>query len=205
MALTAEETRQDTAPTAKACRKCGETKAISEFYRNKGSRDGRSNSCKVCNNASTYAWRAANPGGHARIQQKYRTKHPERAQAATDRWLAKHPEHHSERMKRRWADPQERRKLLDIKRERRHRARANGGRGLTREQTRALLAQPCAYCGAKATQIDHVIPVSRGGTHDPDNVVPACKHCNAQKWTFTPEEWKARRAARLEVGNGAHG
>src|SRR3954469_10026880 len=36
-------------------------------------------------------------------------------------------------------------------------------------------------CGAAAENIDHVIPRSRGGQHAWDNVVAACRPCNARK------------------------
>lgn len=39
----------------------------------------------------------------------------------------------------------------------------------------------CQYCNAKAENIDHVRPRSRGGTHTWDNVVAACKPCNTKK------------------------
>ena len=39
----------------------------------------------------------------------------------------------------------------------------------------------CQYCGAAAENIDHVVPRSRGGTHSWDNVVAACRPCNAHK------------------------
>lgn len=39
----------------------------------------------------------------------------------------------------------------------------------------------CQYCNSPAENIDHVIPRSRGGTHTWDNVVAACKPCNARK------------------------
>jgi hypothetical protein len=43
----------------------------------------------------------------------------------------------------------------------------------------------CRYCGAMAPdaviQVDHVIPVSLGGTDEPSNLVAACKDCNAGK------------------------
>ena len=39
----------------------------------------------------------------------------------------------------------------------------------------------CQYCHAAAENIDHVVPRSRGGTHTWDNVVAACKACNARK------------------------
>jgi 5-methylcytosine-specific restriction endonuclease McrA len=39
----------------------------------------------------------------------------------------------------------------------------------------------CQYCNEPAENIDHVIPRSRGGTHTWDNVVAACRPCNARK------------------------
>jgi 5-methylcytosine-specific restriction endonuclease McrA len=39
----------------------------------------------------------------------------------------------------------------------------------------------CQYCNSPAENIDHVVPRSRGGTHTWDNVVAACKPCNARK------------------------
>ena len=39
----------------------------------------------------------------------------------------------------------------------------------------------CQYCGATAENIDHVIPRSRGGPHTWENVVAACRPCNARK------------------------
>lgn len=39
----------------------------------------------------------------------------------------------------------------------------------------------CVYCGAPATEVDHVTPVSRGGSHSPSNLVAACTPCNQRK------------------------
>lgn len=39
----------------------------------------------------------------------------------------------------------------------------------------------CQYCGGKAENVDHIIPKSRGGGHSWDNVVAACRPCNARK------------------------
>lgn len=49
---------------------------------------------------------------------------------------------------------------------------------------RALFARDhgrCQYCGKAAESIDHVVPRSRGGLHEWDNVVAACRRCNAIK------------------------
>lgn len=69
---------------------------------------------------------------------------------------------------------------------------------LTEGQWLAILDQHhhrCAYCGIPLDHptIDHVIPLSRGGRHSADNVVPACLHCNTSKNAKTPAEWKKQR------------
>jgi 5-methylcytosine-specific restriction endonuclease McrA len=52
---------------------------------------------------------------------------------------------------------------------------------LTRKGVLARDGHRCAYCGAPATSLDHVIPRSRGGAHSWDNVVAACGRCNHTK------------------------
>src|SRR5258708_2691071 len=39
----------------------------------------------------------------------------------------------------------------------------------------------CAYCGAAADTIDHVVPRSRGGAHVWENCVASCTNCNHRK------------------------
>lgn len=53
----------------------------------------------------------------------------------------------------------------------------------------------CTYCGEDnfPMTVDHVKPLSKGGTDDRGNLVPACRPCNTEKLDFTPEEWQAWR------------
>lgn len=47
----------------------------------------------------------------------------------------------------------------------------------------------CVYCGSpEELTLDHVYPKSRGGRTSWDNLVTACKRCNARKGDYTPEE-----------------
>jgi len=46
----------------------------------------------------------------------------------------------------------------------------------------------CQYCGSPAENIDHVVPRSRGGPHSWENVVAACRRCNAAKEDHLLEE-----------------
>lgn len=49
----------------------------------------------------------------------------------------------------------------------------------------------CFYCHAVdvALAVDHIHPVSRGGSNHRLNLVPACKPCNSAKGNKTWEEW----------------
>lgn len=52
----------------------------------------------------------------------------------------------------------------------------------------------CAYCGkpdhrADELELEHVIPISRGGNHHLSNIVPACRQCNHSKFFHEPLDW----------------
>ena len=63
---------------------------------------------------------------------------------------------------------------------------------LTRKNILQRDKNRCQYCGHKNTKlsIDHVLPRSRGGLDDWENVVIACLNCNIRKGNKTPEEAK---------------
>jgi 5-methylcytosine-specific restriction endonuclease McrA len=68
---------------------------------------------------------------------------------------------------------------------------------LSAEQWTALKAAwgGCAYCGSTSMplQRDCVLAVSRGGGYTLDNVVPACRSCNASKCNAEVTGWLRRR------------
>ena len=47
----------------------------------------------------------------------------------------------------------------------------------------------CVYCGAKATEIDHVISKAKGGTNSFYNLVASCKSCNQMKSNLSLKEF----------------
>jgi 5-methylcytosine-specific restriction endonuclease McrA len=50
----------------------------------------------------------------------------------------------------------------------------------------------CHYCQKKFAPnkltMDHVVPLARGGTSTPGNIVPSCQDCNRDKKLSTPAE-----------------
>lgn len=47
----------------------------------------------------------------------------------------------------------------------------------------------CAYCGAKATSLDHIVPRYKSGCSNWYNLIPACQPCNNNKASLNMEEW----------------
>lgn len=49
----------------------------------------------------------------------------------------------------------------------------------TSEHVRKREKGKCFYCGAPATEVHHIIPLSRGGTNSNLNMVLVCHRCHA--------------------------
>ena len=86
-----------------------------------------------------------------------------------------------------------------------HRRRArllNAEGSHTKEDIRrigALQKWKCHWCGVPTKQkfhLDHLVPISKGGTNWPNNLVIACARCNLQKQDADPIDF-ARRLGRL--------
>jgi hypothetical protein len=55
----------------------------------------------------------------------------------------------------------------------------------------------CYYCGARGSNVrfhmDHVVPVSWGGTNDLANLVTACSRCNLKKGATVTGAWESKK------------
>ena len=47
----------------------------------------------------------------------------------------------------------------------------------------------CSYCGEKATEIDHIVSKSKGGSNSMHNLTPACRSCNEKKSNLSLKEF----------------
>ena len=53
----------------------------------------------------------------------------------------------------------------------------------------------CAYCGSELNgifEVDHIHPLSRGGSNWPSNLACSCRSCNRSKSDKTISEWEMR-------------
>ncbi len=69
---------------------------------------------------------------------------------------------------------------------------------------RRLLADnpACHWCGQPASEADHLIEHDRGGSDDLDNMVPACKTCNARRGNRYKQAKDAIRLANRTIATG---
>ena len=60
------------------------------------------------------------------------------------------------------------------------------------DKIRDCLNDKCRYCGKTLNgggEIEHLIPISRGGTNWPDNITISCHQCNKEKHGKTLSEY----------------
>jgi len=62
------------------------------------------------------------------------------------------------------------------------------------DRLKLVLPRTCCYCGfGGGLTLDHLLPVSRGGSESGDNVVWACRGCNSSKGARDVLSWYAKR------------
>lgn len=162
----------------KLCRDCQTEKPYEAF----SLRNGRPVSyCKACSVLRAAAWKKANPQRHKANQARHRDNKREKRRADSlaryHRLMAENPEA-IRAARREWA--------RTPKGALYNRLAAHGRRGVkydaeAREYVAIILNDPCVYCGAAASEVDHITPVSRGGDGQWSNLAPACRTCNAAK------------------------
>lgn len=136
----------------------------------------------------------ANKSKVAARKRRYRQANAQRQATWAREWRERNAEHAAE-YNRRWAEANRaKRRANDARR----RAAKRGADGvLTAENILQMLVDQgglCAYCEAPLEgtfHADHMIPLSRGGTHDWSNVAITCPTCNVTKHAKTAEEFMA--------------
>jgi 5-methylcytosine-specific restriction endonuclease McrA len=189
----------------KTCSKCNETKPLDRFSKNRRSKDGLQVHCKSCE----AAWYAANRERKAETGAAWHAANRERKAATNAAWYATNHERKAETGAAWYAANRERMAAtvaawkkanpdkVTAHSQRRRARKRNAAGTFTSEQWLARLAyheNKCVYCGSPDNlHIEHQIPLARGGTNWPSNLVPACGTCNRSKGTRTPKQFLAYR------------
>lgn len=166
---------------------------------------------------SAQAWRERNPDRVLQYRRDYVERHPERKRESSREWARRNAAQlrayyeankgEIEAYKKRWRDENQEKVRSWQKRwksqntalvnaaTRRRRARLRGLDGDHSASDIAAIMESqefrCFYCGTSLGDyhVDHMTPVSRGGSNGPENLCCACSKCNQRKGTKTAEEF----------------
>ena len=168
----------------KYCAKCDSEKSLEEFPKDKNRKSGRYPHCKPCTNAITKKWRLDNPEKRREIARKhdtwYRAENKDKIKAYNQKRYAETSEAWYAASRRRRA------RMAEVEHE---------------EYTTQVILDTwgidCHICGEaidldsprsvryegweKGLQLDHVIPISKGGGDTISNVKPSHGGCNRIK------------------------
>jgi 5-methylcytosine-specific restriction endonuclease McrA len=168
----------------KRCSQCGIKRELDCFNKNSKSKDGLRPECNICRRR----WRLENKDKIAQQNKAWRLENREYDNATSAQWRKDNPERYKEQM-RKWRLNNKQRKG-ELEHRRRARKKDNGSYVVSPKDMRRLEGE-CFYCGSNENiTMDHIIPISRGGTHGIGNLVPCCLHCNMKKNDKTIMEWK---------------
>lgn len=127
---------------------------------------------------------------HNELAKERHRANPQPGRDRARQWAIDHPEEVAEGRKKWRADNPEQYKLSSIVCAERRRVRDLDAQGFfTQSQLEAKIAYwgwRCWLCGDPWEAIDHVIPISKGGSNWPANLRPACKSCNSRKGSKLP-------------------
>jgi len=187
----------------KTCTKCGQIKPYSEFNNRQASPDGKQPKCRECehiaqreynaknsarNTARAVEWNRTNKARRKEIVQGYVERFPERRRESSRLDHIKNRDARNARIR------EHRKRNMDQARgyvlARRGRIKASA-KLVTVKEIAKMYASVCTYCGSSdKIEIDHIVPLSKGGRHSIGNLTPACRSCNGSKGNKFLREWR---------------
>lgn len=180
----------------KVCNKCGTEKSKDEFHKRSASIDGLQAKCKSCDKAHEKKWYSENTDRQLNNSRKWQANNKDRVIENMRAWGFKNKEARNAYAKA-WAIANPERRQLAIRARRARKMHADGSHSLMDieilfDRQRGL----CANCTCKLVRsgrggahLDHITPLSKGGSNWPWNLQFLCAHCNLTKHAKDPIEW----------------
>ena len=174
---------------AKQCRKCGVPKDLSEFAKNKGTADGHVNICKQCHKAYVALHYQQNKQQYVGKAKRWKATHLERSRQIGRDHTHRYNEQNRTQVNARKAVCKRNNLPYYTELENRRRARKRNAfvAPVDRRSIYDRDRGTCHICKLPVPfdkmELDHVIPLAKGGEHSPRNVAVAHARCNRKKWT----------------------
>lgn len=185
----------------RTCTTCNISKPdTEEFFYSRKTQSGcrrQSPQCRECIKNKSREYRKNNPDKIREYHKKYYHHHAEKLREVSRVWNQENKERRREYLRQKYAENPTPFKIrskrytvsnpimLTLKNHRRRNSMLQAEGILTEEDweiIKTVYGNLCAFCRkAKKLTIDHIIPVTLGGTHWPENIQPLCGSCNARK------------------------
>jgi 5-methylcytosine-specific restriction endonuclease McrA len=204
--------RPDPITGLKECTSCHKQLpfTVEYFVARRTVKSGLHSICKECAATQKLEWVAHNRQRVNTQNREYRLRHPEKdversknwarnnpdkAKANKQRYILRHPAK-VRQSKQNWERNNPDKKLANT-RNRRARLKGATGKHTAEDVAKQFASQKgcCWHCGLPINgtfHVDHLIPVSRGGSNDARNIVISCPSCNLSKSDKLPHEWNGR-------------
>lgn len=150
--------------------------------------------------AAKEKWRRNNPDKQKESEARYRDRNREKILDAQRAYRKENPDARRE-VQRKWRKNNPEAVCEAQRRYRRRKINAEGSHTL--KEVMELLDDQgglCACCGGVDNmELDHIVPLSKGGGDDISNLQWLCMSCNRRKSNMMPDEWE-----RKKRGSGNH-
>lgn len=196
----------------KRCGRCGiEFPATTEFFHKQPrGKFGVEGQCKPCRNEKIREYKLSHKDEYAEYFRQYNQankerikdyhhqhyiENKERIDEQNRQWFRNNHNKHIQRT-RRWrsANPEKARALWHKYKTRKLSAEGAHTSDDIKLQYNAQKGR-CWWCGCELGGVyhaDHLVPLSRGGSNAPSNIVITCPPCNCSKGAKLPHEWNGR-------------
>lgn len=174
----------------KICTNCKILLSLLCFYKNKNTKDGMSYFCKRCHKEKTKKYKKS--------KRRIKIDNEKRYAKHKNKILEKNREYYYKNKNKIHSKQKEWRKVNKESIYLRNRARKLKIKEfdkvsqdfINKIKTEIL---NCVYCNIKLDDInrhiDHIVPLSKGGKHSPNNITLCCKTCNLSKGSKQLDTW----------------
>ncbi len=192
----------------KICTKCKETKEYKEFSKDKQKKDGHSSQCRLCKSAYEKSYLANNKNKiyarntaynklHKEAKRQYDSVRREANRVSIN--AKKRAYYHSagKFVEAIWREANQHKVTIYARNSRYRRRSLENSTNLSSQEL--LLwsfnqTRVCTYCGTTCADnyhIDHIEPLSKGGSNSIDNLTISCPSCNQSKGNKQLLHWLA--------------